>query len=151
MVLMGTSIAYGQLTVSRQVIGSAGAQIENNNFSVCNTVGEAVTATFIEGSLTVTQGFQQRSNKVKVSIEVDANHPLSIRIFPNPTTDVVKVVREGQVLTSYEIYALDGRLIKKAPFKGEFVSFAPYAKGTYIIRLFAHEQQLITTAKIIKQ
>ena len=150
MALMGTSIAYGQLTVSRQVIGSAGAQIEDNNFSVCNTIGETVTATSVNGSLLVTQGLQQQGNKVNVSIDIDSQDPLSIRIFPNPTTDAVSIETD-QPLGSFEIYSLSGKLVGKGTIANARISFAHYAKGTYVIRLLGTDGELRGNAKIVKQ
>lgn len=51
---------FGQIELSRQVIGSYGfSTVINDSISISSTVGEPVIATFSTNSLTLTQGFQQ--------------------------------------------------------------------------------------------
>lgn len=59
MVFVSTHL-FGQIELSRQVIGSYGlTTVINDSISISSTVGEPVIATVSADSLTLTQGFQQ--------------------------------------------------------------------------------------------
>lgn len=58
--ILVSSHLFGQIQLSRQVIGSYGmGTVINDSISISSTVGESVVATFTKDSLTLTQGFQQ--------------------------------------------------------------------------------------------
>lgn len=51
---------FGQIELTRQVVGSAGqSRLINDSISISSTIGEAVIATLSSDSTTLTQGFQQ--------------------------------------------------------------------------------------------
>ena len=58
--LLSGLFAYGQIEISRQVIGSVGqSEMLYNNVEITFTAGEAVVNTIFNDSLTLTQGFNQ--------------------------------------------------------------------------------------------
>jgi len=59
-ILMFSSIvSYGQVQLSRQVIGSTGGYSKGTNLSLSSTVGETSTQTLFSTGIILTQGFQQ--------------------------------------------------------------------------------------------
>jgi len=56
--LLMSSVAMGQVQITRQVIGSTGGDVTGSNISVSFTVGETVIQT-VSNSMILTQGFQQ--------------------------------------------------------------------------------------------
>jgi gliding motility-associated-like protein len=59
LLLLVSSITFGQVTVSRQVIGSTGGFSTGSTMTLSSTVGEAVVQTVFSVNSILTQGFQQ--------------------------------------------------------------------------------------------
>ena len=57
-VMLSIDEAYSQI-LERQVISSSGGEYSNTNLNLNFTLGEAVTETFQNSGLILTQGFQQ--------------------------------------------------------------------------------------------
>jgi gliding motility-associated-like protein len=72
LLMLISSIAYGQIQLGRQVIGSTGGFAAGSNFTVSSTVGEAVIQTLFSTNTILTQGFQQtlKPNDSIVDFEV---------------------------------------------------------------------------------
>lgn len=80
-----------QLSLDRQVLGSTGNFSTVSNVSLSSTVGEAVVATAISGSIVLTQGFQQPDGTTSVGIADDLRLSVQYTVAPNPTQDIVRV------------------------------------------------------------
>ncbi|CAN5336310.1 hypothetical protein BH09BAC1_BH09BAC1_00350 [soil metagenome] len=87
---IGFGVASQAQTLERQVIGSAGGYEVENGYSLSFTVGEPVVETAINGSLILTQGFQQPDD-VSVGINNVVKIKMDYSIFPNPTMDHITV------------------------------------------------------------
>jgi hypothetical protein len=74
--------------VSQEIISSSGGFGEGTNSSVSFTIGDIVTETSTDGSLT--QGFQQPNISVTEIVEAPFKE-ISVSVFPNPSIDFVKV------------------------------------------------------------
>jgi gliding motility-associated-like protein len=59
LLLLVSSIVVGQVTISRQVIGSTGSYSVGSNLTLSSTVGETVVQSHFSTSTILTQGFQQ--------------------------------------------------------------------------------------------
>lgn len=59
LLLVLSSVSYGQVQLGRQVIGTTGGYATGGSISVSSTVGEAVIQTKVSASFILTQGFQQ--------------------------------------------------------------------------------------------
>lgn len=62
LLLFISSFSYGQVTISRQVIGSTGGFSTGGTMTISSTVGEAVIQTLFSVNNILTQGFQQPMN-----------------------------------------------------------------------------------------
>lgn len=70
------SPVLSQVEIDRYLIGTAGLEFENNNFSLSSSIGEALIATEQVNDFVITQGFQQ-SNFV-------LNNPLIVELDITP-------------------------------------------------------------------
>lgn len=71
-ILFYGSSAFGQIELSRQVIGSMGqSQTIYGNVDISSTVGEAVIHTISSDSITLTQGFHQPTFKGYLDFSID--------------------------------------------------------------------------------
>lgn len=71
-------------TIERQVIANAGGYGENNGILVSWTLGEVATATLIDDTIILTQGFQQPSDTVIVNVVELSYDDIIVKIYPNP-------------------------------------------------------------------
>lgn len=99
----------GQLTIERQVIASYGHQVSAGGIDLSATAGETATETLINGSLVLTQGFQQ-TNLGMVGIDDDRlEQRVNYSIFPNPTPDLLTIELESDQPVNLEVSLYDMR------------------------------------------
>jgi hypothetical protein len=89
------------------------------------------------------------SNDLITSIEVPYE-PVTVAIFPNPFRETLYISSES-VITSVEIYDINGRLVLSQPCGSEScqVHAGRLAAGTYIIRVTTGDRYY--TDKIVKR
>lgn len=63
--MLFSTVAFGQVQITRQVIGSTGGAAAGTNIAISYTVGETVIQT-ISNSMILTQGFQQPDGFVEL-------------------------------------------------------------------------------------
>ncbi|MEM7375631.1 MAG: T9SS type A sorting domain-containing protein [Bacteroidota bacterium] len=110
---LSLQMVMGQLTIERQVIASYGHQVSSGTIDLSATAGETATATLINGSLVLTQGFQQ-SNLGMVGIEDELlEQTVDYSIYPNPTSDLLTVELTSDIPVNLEVrlYDLRGRAL----------------------------------------
>ena len=141
-----SAIVYGQ-----EVISSQGDTYSNGNNSIDFTIGEPVIATVSDGTNDLTQGFHQTLLTI-VNVE-DLDVMFSVNIFPNPTSDMVKLNIEKYEGLSYQIFDVAGKLIIKDIITDQktSVNVSNYPKGTYLLTLTNQEKNKIKSYKIIKK
>lgn len=88
-----------------------------------------------------------------VSSTFDLSRNTSIKVFPNPTKDLLKI--EGQVdFYQYELYDLDGKLLfanenEKEKMQNFSIDLATFNEGIYLLRL-RDERNNIHFVKVVK-
>jgi len=71
LLLFASTLAFGQVTISREVIGSTGSYATGTTMTLSSTVGETVVQSLFSTSIILTQGFQQSlTNDSIVTYEV---------------------------------------------------------------------------------
>ncbi len=81
-------------------------------------------------------------------IGVDENTTSTLNAYPNPTTDLVTVVSEGQF--NYQILNVVGEIVANGSANGQTtVSMADLANGTYVIKVMAGDD--INFVQVVKQ
>lgn len=68
-------------------------------------------------------------------------------VFPNPTNDEI-TVSSNQVIDSYQIFSIDGKLIEDKKYTNNIISFKNLTNGAYILMLKSND--FTKTFKILK-
>ena len=143
--------AFANLS-AQEVISSNGEAQAAAGVEVSWTLGEAVIDTYIGGSTALTQGFQQ--TKLTVTAVSDLLIPgLEIRVFPNPTPDIITVhFSEFVENTKYWLYDLRGKLLENKLIRSADteINMSSYASGQYILKLTHKSNRPVQTFKIVK-
>jgi hypothetical protein len=154
--LMGT-IGYAQI-IAPQSINSGGKKMTQANGSLSFTVGELVvlTQTDSQGN-TLGSGFTAGATLTTVSIqETDAN-VLDVKVYPNPTTELVKIQINHSTIDQVIVSISDfqGKELYNGKYAGISnvigINTASFAFGSYILTLKNLNNQVLGTYKIIKQ
>ncbi len=90
---------------SQSVTAASGGQFENSQGQVSFTLGEPVIETIGDASNTLTQGFHQ--SKLTVVGIYENLKEISVKIFPNPTSETANVQFEGLDAQDYELQLFD--------------------------------------------
>jgi hypothetical protein len=142
----------GVMVSAQEVVSSNGDSKSAAGYEVSWTVGEAVIATMIGSTNTLTQGFQQ--TRLTVTAVTDLLYPgLEIKVFPNPTQEFI-TIRFSEYIedTRYSLYDLRGKLIENKLINAADteINLKKYASGQYILKLTNKSRQAIQTFQIIK-
>ena len=76
----------------------------------------------------------------------------SLTVFPNPSTDVIQIIaNEGHSPSSYSIYSISGKLIKKGNFSTHqnSLNISDLTPGNYLLQLKGNNTE--ETHQIIKK
>jgi len=143
-----TGLIYAQ---SANLVGVAGDNYSNTNYQLNWSIGETLTETYQNGTNVLSQGFHQNTYSV-VSVENNSN--IDLRVYPNPTTDLIMVDFNQYENASYVLTIIDlnGKVLhsKKLNSNKVLLNFATYVSGTYLL-LVKQQDKLIKSFKIIKK
>ncbi|MGA1226491.1 MAG: T9SS type A sorting domain-containing protein [Tamlana sp.] len=150
--LLGFS-SYAQPTISKQVIGPAGATFENGNNKLSYTAGEVVV-----GAMTDEDGTYQLGNGYYPSLNLSTLNTetpelqLQVKVFPNPTKEVIYITHPTEQFFDVRITDISGRqILQKAHQKEQPLSVQTLTTGTYFITVTTKESKQTNTYKILKQ
>ena len=142
----------GSMVSAQEVVSSNGDSKSAAGVEVSWTVGEAVVATLIGGSNTLTQGFHQ--TKLTITAVSELFLPgIEIKVFPNPTQDFITIHFSEYIEDSkYSLYDFTGKLLENKLISSDDteINMSKYASGQYILKLTNKSRQTIQTFKIIK-
>ena len=88
-ILFLSTVAMSQ-NADLQLNATAGDNFRNTTYQLDWSIGEVVTETYTAGNRNLTQGFHQSSYEVS-SINKVVTENENIKVFPNPTTDLISV------------------------------------------------------------
>jgi hypothetical protein len=147
--LLGNSI----ISFSQQVVAASGNTFERSNGSISFTLGEPVTGTINQDNTTITQGFHQPILKVESGTD-KIPEGISCTVYPNPTSNFVRLELNSQDLTSMEylLFSSEGKMLNKMSIESSSteISFSDLNPAVYILIIKKDEKE-IATYKIIKQ
>ena len=150
--LLGFS-AYSQPSISKQVIGPAGATFENGNNKLSYTAGEVVV-----GAMTDQDGSVQLGNGYYPSLDLSTLNTespelqLQVKVFPNPTKEVIYITHPTEQFFEVAITDISGKQILQTAYqKQQALSVQRLTTGTYFITVTTKESKQTNTYKIIKQ
>ena len=153
--LMGT-MSYAQ-SIAPQSVNSSGTKMSQANGSLSFTVGELVvlSQTDSQGN-TLGGGFTAGATLTTVSIQETDAAVLDVKVYPNPTTELVNIQINHSTLDQVVVTIID--LQGKEVYNGKYagisnvigINTASYATGTYVLSLKNLNSQVLGTYKIIK-
>jgi hypothetical protein len=136
-------------SISKQVISTLG---NNGNNQLSFTLGEIVVGSMTaeDGSLQLGNGYYPSLNLVTLSIESPKTN-LSIKIYPNPTKELIFITHPTYKYFKILITDLTGKLLLKKQIVNENpVNIERYSPGIYLINITTEDKKT-NSYKIIKQ
>ena len=153
--LIGT-MSYAQ-SIALQSVNSGGTKMTQANGSLSFTVGELVvlSQTDSQGN-TLGGGFTAGATLTTASIQETDAAILDVKVYPNPTTELVNIQIKHSTLDQVVVTISD--LQGKEVYNGKYagisnvigINTASYATGTYVLSLKNLTNQVLGTYKIIK-
>lgn len=153
--LAGIGYAFAQ-SVKPEVIASAGDYFTSTNNTMSWTLGECITETYTSANNKLTQGFQQSTYTITAVTQLALNG-ISVKAFPNPTTDYINILVETtggyQINCSVELFDIKGKLLmnKKLNDKLMKLDMSQFANGAYFLKVSGKGKTILQNFKIIKK
>ena len=154
--LISACCLFGQYTVERQVIASAGGYGLTASHQVSWTLGEVATATFIGGSFRLTQGFQQPGDLVNASLE--QFRLAGFKFYPNPAHEAAQLELDMpfQATLHFRIIDVSGRTLidlEKEATEGLFrlpFDLSALVAGPYFLQISDTTGERLTTIRFVR-
>jgi hypothetical protein len=137
-------------TISKQVIGTAGKTQSSSNLRVSWTSGEPVVGLMTAGGNQLGNGYYPAKDLQALTIQ-DIAMDIQIKVFPNPTSQIIYVSHPDINSFLISILDLNGKLLYTDIInKDQPVDFSAYTQGVYFINIENKESKKKNTYKIIK-
>lgn len=156
-IIVLTVIQIQGQSISKQVVSSSGAELNNGTYTINFTVGETLVG-LIENGEVIHQGFWagiSEDNTLTVETLVDAEEELSI--YPNPVVNVLQIkfkLQEAQNYTT-QLYDLNGKQIfnLKPIVQGQIVQMdiSHLSGGMYLLMVTDKTSNYNKSFKILKK
>ncbi|WP_367390853.1 T9SS type A sorting domain-containing protein [Lewinella sp. LCG006] len=137
--------------IPRTVVGNAGDYYDNLIFgSLHFTVGEVAVARYQNG-LELGEGFHRAYYDLLVKNEELLPLDWAVNIYPNPTTESIRIALPDLAPTQAALYNTNGQLLWQETIVTplQVVDLAAYPAGTYLLRL-ADEEGRTGTFQVLK-
>jgi hypothetical protein len=141
------------LVNSQDIITTSGSYEKSSTTSISWTLGELVTSSYINDSISFCQGFQQPDLSITIVDqipEIDYN----ISIAPNPVSEFITLNIDEAINTKieYNIIDISGNILYKNNVisnKTE-IQFTSFKSGTYLLKI-VKSNIIVKTFKIVKK
>jgi hypothetical protein len=137
---------------AQESVIAAGGNTTGSSGSVSYTVGQIAYQTFSATSGSVAQGVQQ-AYEISVGIEGPEGINLSIRAYPNPSTDYLTLsIDEFDISNlSYQMYDMQGKLLQSEKITSNRTSIImnELVPSTYFVKVIQNNKE-IKTFKVVK-
>lgn len=138
-------------SVSKQVIGATGKTLTNPSLSMSYTVGEPIVGLMSAEGLQLSNGNHAGLNLQALIVE-DHNLAAEIKVFPNPTAQLLYVSHPNISSFSIQIADLNGKQIYSGTInKEQPLDITTYANGMYFLILENKATHQKNTYKVIKK
>ena len=151
-ILLASLSGFSQ-TISKQVIGPAGATYENDPYKLSYTAGEVLV-----GAMTSEDGSIQLGNGYYPSLDLSTLNTqspelqLQVKVFPNPTTEAIFITHPTEQFFEVRITDISGKqILQTANQKQQPLNVQSLTSGTYFVSVTTKESKQTNTYKIIKQ
>ena len=140
-------------TISKQVIGPAGATYENGTNKLSYTAGEVAVGAMTdeEGTYQLGNGYYPSLNLSTLNTETPELQ-LQVKVFPNPTKEVIYITHPTEQFFEVAITDISGKQILQTQYqKQQPLSVQTLTIGTYFITVTTRDSKQTNTYKIIKK
>ena len=151
-ILLASLSGFSQ-TISKQVIGPAGATYENGNNKLSYTAGEVLV-----GAMTSEDGSIQLGNGYYPSLDLSTLNTqspelkLQLKVYPNPTTEAIFITHPTEQFFEVRITDISGKqILQTAHQKQQPLNVQSLTSGTYFVTVTTRDSKQTNTYKIIKQ
>jgi len=143
---------FTSLLIAQETPVSSANESTGSNGSVMYSVGLLTVKTLESSEGSVSQGPQVPIEVLQLlSINDPAFNDVTVRVFPNPTANFVTLKSGKHTDLSYQLFDLNGKLIKKqATISSEKITLDKLKSGVYLLKILQNTKQ-IKTFKIIKK
>ena len=145
--------ANSQPTISKQVIGPAGATFENGNNKLSYTAGEVVV-----GAMTDEDGSYQLGNGYYPSLDLSTLNTespelqLQVKVYPNPVAEAIFITHPTEQFFEVRITDISGKqILQTGHQKEQPLSVQTLTTGTYFVTVTTRDSKQTNTYKIIKK
>jgi hypothetical protein len=156
-ILLLTTTAQAQ-SITSQSVNSGGTKMSQSNGSLSFSVGELVVLTQKDSQgNTLGNGFTSGATITTASILEPNAEILNVKVYPNPTTDLVTITIMDTKLSEIilEIKDINGKAVSTEKYAGVSnnigINTATWNIGNYFLYLKNNENQVVGTYKIIKE
>lgn len=125
---------YSQ-TIPLSVVASSGGYTETGVLSLSWTVGESLTESFEQGSVTLSQGFQQGVRVLILQLPRLLTTESGFSVFPNPATSFLTIHSEIPRSFSYILFSVSGEQILQgsSPTTPLHLDISGVTPGSYLL------------------
>lgn len=138
--------------LSQQGIVSAGGNQTSNSGSISFSIGQISDRTNSNSSFTISEGIQQAYEIYTLSSS-KLTFKFDVKIFPNPTSDVLQVSFSNLLKEEieFQLFDLNGSLISNERITEEKINLnmSNFSIGPYLLKMYS-SNKLINSYKIIK-
>jgi len=138
---------------AQEVNSTSGGEYGNANYKLTYTIGEPNVTTLINSNMQLTQGFQQPVYQIIISLITKIADELNIKIFPNPTTDILflSIEKPPQNL-QFMLFDMSGKLLQQKNItdtKTE-INMQAFSNANYVLQVLQNQEK-ISSYEIIKK
>ena len=135
LIFTGLLIAGVFISNAQDLISTGGDFFQMPSGSISFTIGEPIIETVGNENHNLTQGFQQ-STRPFIS-DYNELDDIEIDVYPNPTTDIVKIELSERRQLDYQLYDLHGVMLQQDKISeiNTTISLGKYYPSVYILKL----------------
>jgi Secretion system C-terminal sorting domain len=144
-------------SISPDVVASAGDYFSNGTVSISWTLGEVATETIGNGTNILTQGFQQPNyTSVIGAVPTYLNPKFEVSLYPNPSTDYVKLTIKGNDDFELQVSLYDaiGRQLLTSKIAAgvtdKTIDMSSYHSGIYFVKISQTNGEGLKTIQVAK-
>ena len=137
-ILLVSLSAYAQPTISKQVIGPAGATYENDTNKLSYTAGEVLVGamTSEDGSIQLGNGYYPSLDLSTLNTEAPELQ-LQVKVYPNPVNNSLTINFQHPETGTLELIDLQGRSLLLQAIRSSkkiLMNTSGYNSGLYIVK-----------------
>ena len=111
-------------------------------------IAYAINNTSTTRTLTLTAQNGDVANYEEFTLGLREHQLEEIKIFPNPTTDIITITSANDRIAKIEIFSITGQIIKSEHNPNSKIDVSDIAKGIYFLKIYSDEK--VITKQFIK-